>query len=226
MPKLEKTGWVQCGACDKWRTLPKGHVVSEESWWECEMHPNPSLRSCNAGQEAMHENELAGEELEQVLQLRQQQAERLGQQANAKKQKKQNRIRKEKRLADKRKAAASGVSKPPKFAWTATRHTRFEAALNELGDAAKPAAILKWMNADEHDVELTAEKIRKYKHAQTRTTTTRAAFEAAVGSGAAGGGASGAVEASLETLDGDDDGDDDDEAGLPTFLELCKQRRA
>ena len=43
--------WVQCDACDKWRTLPAG-CAEPAGEWVCAMHPLRSLASCDVDEEA------------------------------------------------------------------------------------------------------------------------------------------------------------------------------
>ena len=71
--KLVLFSWAQCDKCSKWRRLPPGHEPSEDAFWECSMNPKRSLNTCEAAEEEMAENELAGEKLEAVKQQRKQQ---------------------------------------------------------------------------------------------------------------------------------------------------------
>ena len=71
--KLVLFSWAQCDKCSKWRRLPPGLEPSEDAYWECSMNPKRSLNTCEAAEEEMAENELAGEKLEAVKQQRKQQ---------------------------------------------------------------------------------------------------------------------------------------------------------
>ena len=68
--KLHLFVWAQCDRCSKWRRLPPGMAPSEEGWWECSMNAKKALNDCSYPEEAMEENELAGERLERVRELR------------------------------------------------------------------------------------------------------------------------------------------------------------
>jgi len=71
--KMVLFSWAQCDKCEKWRRLPRGCEPSDDAQWECSMSPDCALATCEAAEEQMAENELAGEVLEAVKQQRTQQ---------------------------------------------------------------------------------------------------------------------------------------------------------
>ena len=72
LPIMVIFSWAQCDKCSKWRRLPPGHEPSEDAFWECSMSPTGSFNTCEAAEEEMPENELAGEKLDAVTQQRKQ----------------------------------------------------------------------------------------------------------------------------------------------------------
>ena len=72
LPIMVIFSWAQCDKCSKWRRLPPGHEPSEDAFWECSMSPKGSFNTCEAAEEEMPENELAGEKLDAVMQQRKQ----------------------------------------------------------------------------------------------------------------------------------------------------------
>ena len=49
----EEVTWVQCDheECQKWRKLPRTVEIRTASEWYCDMHPDPSQRSCDIPEE-------------------------------------------------------------------------------------------------------------------------------------------------------------------------------
>jgi hypothetical protein len=118
--------WAQCEKCSKWRRLPPGREPSEDAYWECSMNPKRSHNTCEATQEEMAENELAGEELEAVKRQRAAAAATSASAAAG--------------------GGADGGEKKQRFVWSKEVHQHFCKAVQNVGiEHAKPREIADQM---------------------------------------------------------------------------------
>mmetsp|Transcript_39573 Transcript_39573/g.112231 ORF Transcript_39573/g.112231 Transcript_39573/m.112231 type:complete len:360 (+) Transcript_39573:788-1867(+) len=60
-PTIEEDVWAQCEICNKWRRLPPGSVVEEETPWYCHMNGDKARNRCDIAEEEYSDTEYVEE---------------------------------------------------------------------------------------------------------------------------------------------------------------------